>query len=59
MAERLAGGNRTIALLGNTIPTGMILLVIMTILVEMIAEAGLKARGATNEGYAVLRTWPL
>jgi glycerol uptake facilitator-like aquaporin len=31
MAERLAGGNQAIALLGNTIPTGAILIVIITI----------------------------
>lgn len=31
MAERLAGGNVAIALLGNTIPTGAILVVIITI----------------------------
>jgi glycerol uptake facilitator-like aquaporin len=32
MAERLSGGNQAIALLGNTIPTGAILIVIITIL---------------------------
>jgi glycerol uptake facilitator-like aquaporin len=32
MAERLAGGNAAIALLGNTIPTGAILVVLVTIL---------------------------
>jgi glycerol uptake facilitator-like aquaporin len=32
MAERLAGGNQAIALLGNTIPTGSILVVIITVL---------------------------
>ncbi|HVZ52780.1 MAG TPA: MIP/aquaporin family protein [Pseudolabrys sp.] len=32
MAERLAGGNVAIALLGNTIPTGAILVVLITIL---------------------------
>jgi len=32
MAERLAGGNQAIALIGNTIPTGAILVVIITIL---------------------------
>ena len=32
MAERLAGGNQAIALLGNTVPTGAILVVIITIL---------------------------
>src|SRR5207248_4771988 len=31
MAERLAGGNQAIALLANTIPTGAILVVIVTI----------------------------
>jgi glycerol uptake facilitator-like aquaporin len=31
MAERLAGGNQAIALLGNTIPTGAILIVMITI----------------------------
>jgi len=31
MAERLAGGNNAIALLGNTIPTGAILVVLITI----------------------------
>src|SRR6516162_1905881 len=32
MAEGLAGGNQAIALLGNTIPTGAILVVLITIL---------------------------
>ena len=32
MAERLAGGNVVIALLGNTIPTGAILVVLITML---------------------------
>src|SRR5207237_10665192 len=32
MAEQLAGGNVAIALLGNTIPTGAILIVLITIL---------------------------
>jgi glycerol uptake facilitator-like aquaporin len=32
MAERLAGGNQAVALLGNTIPTGAILVVLVTIL---------------------------
>ena len=32
MAERLSGGNQAIALLGNTIPTGAILVVIITVL---------------------------
>ena len=32
MAERLAGGNAAIALLGNAIPTGAILFVLITML---------------------------
>src|SRR6476661_8790333 len=32
MAEQLAGGNQAIALLGNTIPTGAILVVLISIL---------------------------
>jgi glycerol uptake facilitator-like aquaporin len=32
MADKLAGGNQAIALLGNTIPTGAILVVLITIL---------------------------
>jgi glycerol uptake facilitator-like aquaporin len=32
MAERLAGGNQAIALLGNTIPTGAMLVVLITVL---------------------------
>jgi glycerol uptake facilitator-like aquaporin len=32
MGERLAGGNVAIALLGNTIPTGAILVVLITML---------------------------
>src|SRR5262244_4166114 len=32
MAERLARGNQAVALLGNTIPTGAILVVLITIL---------------------------
>jgi hypothetical protein len=36
MAERLAGGNQAVALLGNTIPTGAILIVVITILVPVV-----------------------
>ena len=39
MAQRLAGGNQAIALLGNTIPTGTILVVIITILRPHIGSA--------------------
>jgi len=35
MAERLAGGNQAIALLGNTIPTGAILVVLITVLADL------------------------
>src|SRR5436853_2898750 len=35
MAERLAGGNQAVALLGNTIPTGAILVVVITIFVPV------------------------
>jgi glycerol uptake facilitator-like aquaporin len=35
MAERLAGGNTAIALLGNTLPTGAILVVLITIFGEI------------------------
>src|SRR5881392_142739 len=35
MAERLAGGNAAIALLGNTLPTGAILVVLITIFVPI------------------------
>src|SRR6185436_9694311 len=31
MADRLAGGNQAVALLGNTLPTGAILVVLITI----------------------------
>ena len=34
MAENLAAGNMAIALLGNTIPTGAILVVLITILAQ-------------------------
>jgi glycerol uptake facilitator-like aquaporin len=35
MAERLAGGNQAIALLGNTLPTGAILVVLITVLASV------------------------
>lgn len=35
MADRLAGGNQAVALLGNTIPTGAILVVLITILAPL------------------------
>jgi glycerol uptake facilitator-like aquaporin len=60
MAERLAGGNQAIALLGNTIPTGAILIVLITIL-GPISGAHLNpavtlvfaARGETSWGDAI------
>ncbi len=45
MAERLAGGNLAIALLGNTIPTGAILVVIITILGPVSSRRAGRYRG--------------
>ena len=42
MAERLAAGNQAIALLGDTIPTGAILVVLITIFAP-VSGAHLKA----------------
>jgi glycerol uptake facilitator-like aquaporin len=42
MAERLAGGNQAIALLGNTIPTGAILVVIITIFAPISARISIR-----------------
>jgi len=54
MAEQLAGGNQAIALLGNTIPTGAILVVLISILgpvsgahLNPAVTLVLAARGAT------------
>ena len=42
MAERLAGGNVAIALLGNTIPTGAILYVLITILGQSLVRISIR-----------------
>ena len=55
MAERLAGGNQAIALLGNTIPTGAILVVLITILGPV---SGAHLNPAVTLVFAVReRTW--
>src|SRR4051812_13340326 len=55
MADKLAGGNQAIALLGNTIPTGAILVVLIIILAPIsgahfnpAVTLVLAARGATS-----------
>jgi glycerol uptake facilitator-like aquaporin len=55
MAERLAGGNQAIALLGNTIPTGAILVVIVTILGPI---SGAHFNPAVTLVFAMRRTTP-
>ena len=56
MAERLAGGNQAIALLCNTIPTGAILVVLITILAPL---SGAHFNPAVTLVFAALRqtTW--
>jgi glycerol uptake facilitator-like aquaporin len=55
MAERLAGGNQAIALLGNTIPTGAILIVIITILGPV---SGAHFNPAVSLVFAIRREMP-
>jgi glycerol uptake facilitator-like aquaporin len=55
MAERLAGGNQAVALLGNTIPTGAILVVIVTILGPV---SGAHFNPAVTLVFAVRREMP-
>jgi glycerol uptake facilitator-like aquaporin len=55
MAERLAGGNQAIALLGNTIATGAILVVIITILGPV---SGAHFNPAVTLVFAIRRTTP-
>jgi glycerol uptake facilitator-like aquaporin len=55
MAERLAGGNQAIALLGNTIPTGAILVVLITILGPV---SGAHFNPAVSLVFAVRGTFP-
>src|ERR1700739_4130878 len=55
MAERLASGNQAIALLGNTIPTGAILVVIITILSHV---SGADSTPAVTLVFATRRMMP-
>src|SRR5882724_2575913 len=55
MAERLAGGNQAVALLGNTIPTGAILVVLITILAPV---SGAHFNPAVTLVFAVRREIP-
>jgi glycerol uptake facilitator-like aquaporin len=54
MAERLAGGNQALALLGNTIPTGAILVVLITILGPV---SGAHFNPAVTVGFALRGTF--
>src|SRR6476646_1434156 len=58
MAEKLAGGNQAIALLCNTLPTGAVLFVIITIFVSVSASPGIAPRSAclTSTGTISLAT---
>ncbi len=58
MAERLAGGNVAIALLGNTIPTGAILVVLITVFGPV---SGAHFNPAVSLVFTVRRdfSWPL
>jgi glycerol uptake facilitator-like aquaporin len=55
MAERLAGGNQAVALLGNTIPTGAILVVLITILGPL---SGAHFNPAVTAVMATIRNFP-
>ena len=55
MAQRLAGGNQAIALLGNTIPTGAILVVIITIFGPI---SGARFNPAVSLVFAARREFP-
>jgi glycerol uptake facilitator-like aquaporin len=55
MAERLAGGNQAIALLGNAIPTGAILVVLITILGPL---SGAHLNPAVTAVMAALKKFP-
>ncbi len=55
MAERLAGGNIAVALLGNTIPTAAILIVLITILGPV---SGAHFNPAVSLVFALRRTLP-
>jgi glycerol uptake facilitator-like aquaporin len=58
MAERLAGGNAALALLGNTIPTGAILVVLILIFASV---SGAHFNPAVSVAFALRRDlpWPL
>lgn len=58
MAERLAGGNVAVALLGNTIPTGAILVVLITVFGPV---SGAHFNPAVSLAFAIRRElpWPL
>ena len=53
MGERLAGGNIALALLGNTIPTGAILVVLILIFGLLLTICGCVARAPVSVPYAV------
>ena len=55
MAERLAGGNGAIALLGNTLPTGAILVVLVSILAPV---SGAHFNPAVTLAFAARGTFP-
>jgi glycerol uptake facilitator-like aquaporin len=55
MAERLAGGNQAIALLGNTIPTGAILVVLISVLSPI---SGAHFNPAVSFVFAARREFP-
>ncbi len=55
MAERLAGGNEAVALLGNTIPTGAILFVLITVLGPV---SGAHLNPAVTLAFALRRDLP-
>jgi glycerol uptake facilitator-like aquaporin len=58
MAERLAGGNAALALLGNTLPTGAILVVLILIFASV---SGAHFNPAVSVAFALRRDlpWPL